>query len=128
MTTLLIGDGEATAHAHALTAALALGSEVHILDLPPNVLAEPLAQLIRDLDGYDAIVAPATSTGKNLLPRLAALLDVMVISDVIEVVSPDTFKRPSYAGNAIETVQSTDARKVVTVRASAFPPTPTDGI
>jgi electron transfer flavoprotein alpha subunit len=126
MTTLLIGDGEATAH--ALTAALALGSEVHILDLPPNVLAEPLAQLIRDLDGYVAIVAPATSTGKNLLPRIAALLDVMVISDVIEVVSPDTFKRPSYAGNAIETVQSTDARKVVTVRASAFLPTSTDGI
>ena len=98
-------------------------NQVHILDLPPNVLAEPLAQLIRDLDGYVAIVAPATSTGKNLLPRIAALLDVMVISDVIEVVSPDTFKRPTYAGNAIETVQSTDARKVITVRASAFSPT-----
>ena len=126
MTTLLIADGEATAH--ALTAALALGGEVHILDVPPNALAEPLAQLIRDLDGYDVIVAPATSTGKNLLPRVAALLDVMLISDVIEVVAPDTFKRPTYAGNAIETVQSTDAKKVITVRASAFPPTSLDGI
>ena len=63
-----------------------------------------------------------------MLPRVAALLDVMQISDIIEVVSPDTFKRPTYAGNAIETVQSTDAKKVITVRASAFPPTPLDGI
>jgi electron transfer flavoprotein alpha subunit len=126
MTTLLIGDGEATPH--ALTAALALGGEVHILEVPPNVLAEPLAQLIRELDGYDVIVAPATSTGKNVLPRVAALLDVMLISDVIEVLSPDTFKRPTYAGNAIETVQSSDAKRVISVRASAFSPTSTEGI
>ncbi|MEO8758910.1 MAG: FAD-binding protein [Devosia sp.] len=126
MTTLLLADGEATAH--ALTAALQLGGEVHILEVPPNVLAEPLAHFITTLDGYDAIVAPATSTGKNVLPRVAALLDVMQISDIIEVVSPDTFKRPTYAGNAIETVQSTDAKSIITVRASAFPPTPLDGI
>ena len=127
MMILVIGDGEATAH--ALTAARQMGGdEIHILDTPPNVLAEPLTQLIVDLGGYDVIVGPATSTGKNVLPRVAALLDVMVISDIIEVVSPDTFKRPTYAGNAIETVQSTDARKVITVRASAFAPTPLDGI
>ena len=126
MTTLMLADGDATAH--SLTAALQLGGEVHILEAPLNVLAEPLAYLIMALDGYDAIVAPATSTGKNVLPRVAALLDVMQISDIIEVVSPDTFRRPIYAGNAIETVQSTDAKKVITVRASAFPPTPLDGI
>jgi len=105
-----------------------LGGEVHILDVPPNVLAEPLAQFIATLDGYDAIVAPATSTGKNVLPRVAALLDVMQISDIIEILSPDTFKHPIYAGNAIETVQSTDAKKIITVRASAFAPTPTEGL
>ena len=106
---LVLGDGAATAH--ALTAAKQLGGdEIHILNLPPNLLAEPIAQVILTLDGYDAIVSPATSTGKNVLPRVAALLDVMLISDIIEVVSPDTFKRPTYAGNAIETVQSTDAK------------------
>ena len=126
MTTLLLADGAATAH--ALTAALQLGGEVHILQAPPNALAEPLADAIVALAaGYDAIVAPATSTGKNVLPRVAALLDVMQISDIIEVVSPDIFKRPTYAGNAIETVQSTDAKRVITIRASAFPPTPLDG-
>ena len=126
MTTLLIADGEATAH--ALTAALRLGGDIHILEVPANALAEPLAQSIAGLGGYDAIVAPATSTGKNLLPRIAALLDVMLISDILEVAAPDTFRRPTYAGNAIETVQSSDRIKVVTVRASAFPPTATHGL
>ena len=127
MNVLVLGDGAATAH--ALTAARQLGAdEIHILDLPPNLLAEPVAQFILTLDGYDAIVAPATSTGKNVLPRVAALLDVLVIADVIEVVAPDTFKRPTYAGNAIETVQSSDTKKLITVRTSAFPPTPLDGI
>ena len=80
-------------------------------------LAEPLAALIVSLAGsYDAIVAPATTTGKNVMPRVAALLDVMQISDIIKVVSPDTFERPIYAGNAIQTVKSTDAKKVITVR------------
>jgi electron transfer flavoprotein alpha subunit len=86
--------------------------------------AEPLADLIVGLAGnYDTIIAPATSTGKNVMPRVAALLDVMQISEIIEVVSPDTFKRPIYAGNAVQTVQSTDAKKVITVRTSAFAPT-----
>ncbi|MBI1621458.1 electron transfer flavoprotein subunit alpha/FixB family protein [Aquamicrobium zhengzhouense] len=84
-------------------------------------LAEPTAALIVSLaGGYDAIVAPATTTGKNVLPRVAALLDVMQISEITEVVSADTFKRPIYAGNAIQTVQSGDATKVITVRTASF--------
>ena len=85
-------------------------------------LAEPTAALIVSLAGsYDALVAPATSKGKNVMPRVAALLDVMQVSDIIKVVSPDTFERPIYAGNAIQTVQATDAKKVITVRTAAFP-------
>ena len=84
-------------------------------------LAEPLAATIVALAGsYDGIVAAATTMGKNVMPRVAALLDVMQVSEVIEVVSADTFKRPIYAGNAIQTVQSTDAKKVVTVRTASF--------
>jgi electron transfer flavoprotein alpha subunit len=84
--------------------------------------AEPLADLIVSLaGGYDAIVVPATSTGKNVAPRVAALLDVMQISEITKVVSADTFERPIYAGNAIETVQSGDSKRVVTVRIAAFP-------
>ncbi|ETA49644.1 electron transfer flavoprotein subunit alpha/FixB family protein [Ponticoccus alexandrii] len=84
-------------------------------------LAEPAAALIVALAAdYDTIVAPATSTGKNVLPRVAALLDVMQISEVIEVVASDTFKRPIYAGNAIEVVQSAEAKKVLTVRTAGF--------
>ena len=86
-------------------------------------LAEPMADLIVGLaDGYDAIVSPATTSGKNIMPRVAALLDVMQISDVTAVESADTFERPTYAGNAMQTVQSSDAKKVVTVRATAFAP------
>ncbi|OCJ08981.1 electron transfer flavoprotein subunit beta [Rhizobium sp. AC44/96] len=86
-----------------------------------NNLAEPLADLIVSLAaGYDTIIAAATSTGKNVLPRVAALLDVAQISEIIEVVSSDTFKRPIYAGNAIQTVQSNDARQVITVRTASF--------
>jgi electron transfer flavoprotein alpha subunit len=66
------------------------------------------------------LVAPATSKGKNVMPRVAALLDVMQVSDIIKVMSPDTFERPIYAGNAIQTVQATDAKKVITVRTAAF--------
>ena len=84
-------------------------------------LAEPTAALILGLaGGYEAIVAPATATGKNVLPRVAALLDVMQISEVVEVLAPDTFKRPIYAGNALQTVQATDAKKVLTVRTAGF--------
>src|SRR5205809_3839793 len=84
-------------------------------------LAEPLAALIVALaPSYDAIVAPATSRFKNVMPRVAALLDVMQVSEIIKVVSPDTFERPIYAGNAIQTVKSRDAKKVITVRTSTF--------
>ncbi len=84
-------------------------------------LAENVAPLVVDLmSGYDAFVAPATSNGKNIAPRVAALLDVMQISDILSVESADTFTRPIYAGNAIATVQSSDAKKVITVRGTAF--------
>ena len=86
-----------------------------------NRLAEPLAATIVSLaGGYDTIIAPATTNGKNVMPRVAALLDVMQLSEIVEVVSPDTFKRPIYAGNAIQTVQSADAKKVITVRTASF--------
>ncbi|MEM9344688.1 MAG: electron transfer flavoprotein subunit alpha/FixB family protein, partial [Pseudomonadota bacterium] len=84
-------------------------------------MAEPTAALIASLaDGYDHIVAPATTDAKNILPRVAALLDVMVISDISGVVDADTFERPIYAGNAIQTVKSSDAKKVVSIRTAAF--------
>ena len=93
-----------------------------------NQLAEPVADLIVSLaDGYDAIVAPATSNWKNTLPRVAALLDVMQISDITEVVSGDTFVRPIYAGNAFQKVQTSDAKKVITVRTTAFEAAALDG-
>jgi electron transfer flavoprotein alpha subunit len=139
----------------ALTAAKALGAPVHVLvtgseagtaaaeaarldgvarvlvaadvGLNPD-LAEPLADLIVALaPGYDALVAAATSRGKNVMPRVAALLDVMQLSDVTAVLGPDTFERPIYAGNAIQTVRSRDARKVVTVRIASFAATGTGG-
>jgi electron transfer flavoprotein alpha subunit len=84
-------------------------------------LAEPTAALIVTLSkDYDTDVAAATASGKNVLPRVAALLDVMQVSEVVEVVSADTFKRPIYAGNALQTVQTTDAKKVLTVRTAGF--------
>jgi electron transfer flavoprotein alpha subunit len=86
-------------------------------------LAEPLSALLVALaEGYDAILAPATTFGKNVLPRVAALLDVAQISDIVAVVAPDTFVRPIYAGNALATVQTRDAKKVITVRTTAFAP------
>ncbi|MDS1136330.1 electron transfer flavoprotein subunit alpha/FixB family protein [Nitratireductor indicus] len=84
-------------------------------------LAEPMADLVVSLaDGYDTFVAASTTTGKNVMPRVAALLDVMQVSDVIEVVDAKTFKRPIYAGNAIQTVESTDGKRVLTVRTASF--------
>ena len=84
-------------------------------------LAEPVADLIVSLAGdYEHIAAPATTDAKNILPRVAALLDVMVISDVTAVVDANTFERPIYAGNAIQTVQSGDAKKVLTIRTATF--------
>ncbi len=86
-----------------------------------NALAENVAPLVAGLmSDYDAFLAPATTTGKNIAPRVAALLDVMQISDILSVDSADTFTRPIYAGNAIATVQSSDAKKVITVRGTAF--------
>jgi electron transfer flavoprotein alpha subunit len=132
----------------ALTAAAALAAPVHVLvaghgargvaqeaakldgvarvllaDAPAleHGLAEPLASLVAGLaPSYDAIVAPATTTGKNVMPRVAALLDVMQISEVVKVIAPDTFERLIYAGNAVQTVRSRDAIKVITVRTSTF--------
>ncbi|PIB23273.1 electron transfer flavoprotein subunit beta [Amylibacter kogurei] len=86
-----------------------------------NGLAEPIADLIVSLAGdYDHIVGPSTASAKNILPRVAALLDVMVISDVMGVVDADTFERPIYAGNAIQTVKSADAKKVLSVRTAGY--------
>ena len=132
----------------ALTAAMALAAPVHVLvagagcrgiaeaaakldgvekvllaDAPAfeHLLAEPLASLVVALaSSYDAIVAPATTTGKNFMPRVAALLDVMQISDIVKVIGPDTFERLIYAGNAVQTVRSRDKVKVITVRTSTF--------
>ena len=152
MAILLVADHDnatlSAQNAKALTAALAMGSDVDVLvagqgakaaaDAAAKLsgvrkvllaedaslaerLAEPMAALVVSLAGsYDGIVAAATSMGKNVLPRVAALLDVMQVSEVIAVDGPDTFQRPIYAGNAIQTVQSSDAKKVVTVRTASF--------
>ena len=134
--------------AKALTAAKALGAPVHVLVAGHNVgeaaktaaaydgvekvlvaddaalahgLAEPLAALLIGLaPNYGSIVAGSTASAKNALPRVAALLDVMQISDIIKVIAPDTFERPIYAGNAIQTVQSAEAIKIITVRTASF--------
>jgi electron transfer flavoprotein alpha subunit len=152
MTTLLLAEHDNKALKDstnkALTAAKAMGGDVHVLVAGSgakavadaaakldgvakvlladsaayeHALAEPIAALIVSLAGsYDAIVSPATTTGKNVMPRVAALLDVMQISEIVKVVAPDTFDRPIYAGNAIQTVKSKDAKKVITVRTSTF--------
>ncbi|OYZ98216.1 MAG: electron transfer flavoprotein subunit alpha [Novosphingobium sp. 17-62-8] len=93
-----------------------------------NALAENLAPLIAGLMAdYDGFVAPATTTGKNVAPRVAALLDVMQVSDILSVEGPKTFTRPIYAGNAIATVESSDAKLVITVRGTAFAKAATTG-
>lgn len=91
-------------------------------------LAENISLLVAELGAaYDNIVAPATANAKNTIPRVAALLDVAQISEIVSVESADTFKRPIYAGNVIATVKSADAKKVITVRATAFDPCPAEG-
>jgi len=98
-------------------------AKVLVADAPAfqHALAESLAPLLVQLAGdYQALMAAATTTGKNVLPRAAALLDVQQISDITAVIDADTFKRPIYAGNAIATVKSSDATKVITVRTTAF--------
>ena len=132
----------------ALTAIKAIGGDVHVLvaghncrgaaeaaakldgvakvllaDAPAyeHMLAEPTAALIVSLAGpYDTIAAPATTSGKNIMPRVAALLDVMQISEISKVVAPDTFERPIYAGNAVQTVRALDPKRVITIRTAAF--------
>ena len=139
----------------ALTAAAAMGGPVHVLVAGKGCgpaaaaaarlsgvekvlvaddaayehqLAEPVSKLIAGLaGGYDGIVAAATASGRNIAPRVAALLDVMLISAVTKVLGPDTFERPIYAGNALQVVKSNDAKKVVTVQTAAFPATGAGG-
>jgi electron transfer flavoprotein alpha subunit len=152
MPTLLVAEHDnkslKDATAKALTAATAIGAEVHVLvagtdcapaaaaaaklngvakvlvaDAPPfaHMLAEPMAALLVALaPGYDTIMAAATTNAKNFMPRVAALLDVMQISEIVKVIAPDTFERLIYAGNAVQTVRSRDAKKVITVRTSTF--------
>ena len=120
---LVAGGGQGTKTAAETASKLAGVAKVLVAEGEPYAhdLAEPLAALIVSLaPSYDAIVAPATSRFKNVMPRVAALLDVAQVSEITEVVSPDTFKRPIYAGNAIQTVKSKDAKKVITVRTSTF--------
>ncbi|MGY4498884.1 electron transfer flavoprotein alpha subunit [Bradyrhizobium sp. GM24.11] len=120
---LVAGGGQGTKTAAEAASELAGVAKVLVAEGEPYAhdLAEPLAALIVSLaPSYDAIVAPATSRFKNVMPRVAALLDVMQVSEIIKVVAPDTYERPIYAGNAIQTVKSKDAKKVITVRTSTF--------
>jgi electron transfer flavoprotein alpha subunit len=120
---LVAGGGQGTKAAAEAAAKLTGVKKVLVAEGAPyeHDLAEPLAALIVALaPSYDGFVAPATSRFKNVMPRVAALLDVMQVSEIIKVVSPDTFERPIYAGNAIQTVKSKDAKKVITVRTSTF--------
>jgi electron transfer flavoprotein alpha subunit len=115
--------GENCAAVADAAAKIAGVEKVLLADAAPYArqLAEPMEVLILSLaDKYDAILAPATTTGKNILPRVAAKLDVGQISEILKVVSPDTFERPIYAGNAIETLQAPPGKKVITVRTTAF--------
>jgi electron transfer flavoprotein alpha subunit len=124
---LVAGGGQGTRAAAESASKLQGVKKVLVAEGPAyeHDLAEPLAALIVALaPSYDAIVAPATSRFKNVMPRVAALLDVMQVSEIIKVVAPDTFERPIYAGNAIQTVKSKDAKKVITVRTSTFQATP----
>ena len=119
---LLVAGGDCGAAATAAAAIPGVG-KVLCADNPAyaNQLAENLSLLIADVaSAYDNVIAPATTSGKNIMPRVAALMDVAQISDIIAVDRPDTFKRPIYAGNVIATVQSSDAKKVITVRTTAF--------
>jgi electron transfer flavoprotein alpha subunit len=120
---LVAGGGQGTKAAAETASKLAGVAKVLVAEgeAYAHDLAEPLAALVVSLaPSYDAIVAPATSRFKNVMPRVAALLDVMQVSEIIKVVAPDTFERPIYAGNAIQTVKSKDAKKVITVRTSTF--------
>ena len=115
--------GENCATVAEAAARIAGVENVLLADAPSYArqLAEPMEALLLSVAGqYDAILAPATTTGKNILPRVAARLDVGQISEILKVVSPDTFERPIYAGNAIETLQAPAGKKIITVRTTAF--------
>ncbi|GGC43676.1 electron transfer flavoprotein subunit beta [Siccirubricoccus deserti] len=118
--------------AAAAQSAAAVGGVAKVLHsdaaLYAHGLAEPVAALLVSMaSNYSHLLAPASAAGKNVMPRLAALLDVQVISDIAGVVDADTFVRPIYAGNALATVKSSDAKKVITVRAASFDPAPATG-
>jgi len=123
---LVLGSAAAAASAGAVAGvAKVLTSEDALY---AHGLAEPLAALLVALaPGYSHLLAPASAAGKNVMPRVAALLDVQVLSDIAGVVDADTFVRPIYAGNALATVRSSDAKKVITVRAASFDPAPATG-
>ena len=119
---ILVAGKDVTAAAQA---AAKIAGVAKVLTASSDALGQGLAEAYQALvvplmAGYDALLVPATAQGKNIAPRIAAALDVAQISDVIDVVSADTFVHPIYAGNALETVKSSDAKKVLTVRASAF--------
>ena len=119
---LLVAGAGCAAVADAAAKIAGVG-KVHLADdaAYANALAENVAPLIVSLmDSHDAFVAPATSNGKNIAPRVAALLDIAQVSDILSVEGPKTFTRPTYAGNAIATVESSDAKLVTTVRGTAF--------
>ncbi|MGZ8420993.1 MAG: electron transfer flavoprotein subunit alpha/FixB family protein [Allosphingosinicella sp.] len=125
---LVVGSGVGAVAEQA--ARIAGVGKVHVADDAAygHGLAENVAPLVAKLmEGHDAFLAPSTTTGKNIAPRVAALLDVMQISDILSVESEDTFTRPIYAGNAIATVKSRDAKKVITVRTTAFEKAARDG-
>ncbi len=125
---LVVGQGidaaaDAAAKLPGVSTVLRADGEAYAHDL-----AEPLANLLVALaPGYDHLLAASTATGKNVMPRVAALLDVQPISDIAEVIDADTFVRPIYAGNAMATVKSRDTKKVMTVRAASFDPVPGEG-
>ncbi|MDN3563666.1 electron transfer flavoprotein subunit alpha/FixB family protein [Paeniroseomonas aquatica] len=122
---LLVGEGAAAA---APAAAKIAGVAKVLTGAEAPVLAEPLAALLVAMaPGYSHLLAPASASGKNVMPRVAALLDVQILSDISGVVDADTFIRPIYAGNALATVKSSDAKKVITVRAASFDPAPAEG-
>ncbi|MBX4335142.1 electron transfer flavoprotein subunit alpha/FixB family protein [Bartonella raoultii] len=151
MAILLLAEHNTEETAKALTAARAISDDIDLLvcgekvqniavnnakltgirqvlvaeaDYLAHQLAEPLADtIIKYANNYDVIMAVSNSTGKNVMPRVAALLDLMQISDVVAVLAPDTFKRPIYAGNALETVRANDLKKVITIRTASFTPT-----
>jgi electron transfer flavoprotein alpha subunit len=115
--------GENCAGVAEAAARIAGVEKVLLADAPAYAkqLAEPMEALILSLAaGYDAILAPATTTGKNILPRVAARLDTPQVSEILKVLSPDTFERPIFAGNAIETLQAPAGKKIITVRTTAF--------